>query len=65
MWWMASPSLPCPDKDLVQWVLNLQKQLREEGITKDIEYIWFQLLDIDIKALITSFNATIQVKAKT
>ena len=26
MWWTVLPSLPCPDKDLVQWVLSLQKQ---------------------------------------
>ena len=26
MWWTAPPSPPCPDKDLVQLVLNLQKQ---------------------------------------
>ena len=25
MWWTIPPSPPCPDKDLVQWVLNLQK----------------------------------------
>jgi len=66
MWWTAPPSLPCPDEDLVQSVLNLQKQpLREKGITKeDIEDIWFQLFDVDIKALFTSFNATFKVRAK-
>jgi len=45
MWWMASPSLPCPDKDLVQWVLILQKQpLRERGITKDVKMFGFRCL---------------------
>ena len=45
MWWAAPPSLPCPDKDLVQSVLNLQKQpLREKGITKDVKIFGFRCL---------------------
>lgn len=45
MWWAAPPSLPCPDKDLVQSVLNLQKQpLREKGITKDVKMFGFRCL---------------------
>ena len=63
MWWTVPPSVPCPDKDLVQWVLNLQKQpLRERGITKDV---WFQVFDIDIKALITLCHYQIQSKNVT
>ena len=39
MWWTVLPSLPCPDKDLVQSVLNLQKQY-DVACAKVIKYIF-------------------------
>jgi len=45
MWWTAPPFLPCPDEDLVQWVLNLQKQpLRERGVTKVVKIFGLRCL---------------------
>jgi len=45
MWWTAPPSPPCPDKDLVQWVLNHQEQpLRGGGIAKDVNIFGFRCL---------------------
>ena len=47
MWWSTPPSLPCPDKDLVQSVLNLQKQpLRERGIKKGVKIFGFRCLAV-------------------
>jgi len=42
-WWTIPPSLPCPDEDLVQSVLILQKQpLRERGVAKDVKIFGFR-----------------------
>jgi len=62
---MAPPSLPSPDKDLFAvGVKSSKATIKGKGDRKTCEDVWFQVFDIDIKALITSFNATIKFKAK-